>query len=170
MLEVTVFAGGGFFYRDGAIHSICIPPNGHGCRCCSPIPRRRPRRSHFCKSMQSRTLSAIMIANSVPKSGVVVPRPTPARVKAAARSIGQQLAAWRKLQSLTAAQVAERADVARSTLSKIEAGDSGVGFESVLKVARALGVLDALVVATDPYETDLGRARADEALPQRVRR
>jgi len=66
--------------------------------------------------------------------------------------------------------VAERADVARSTLSKIEAGDSGVGFESVLKVARALGVLDALVVATDPYETDLGRARADEALPQRVRR
>jgi hypothetical protein len=30
-------------------------------------------------------------------------------------------------------------------------------------------VLDAIVTATDPYETDLGRARADERLPKRVR-
>lgn len=97
-------------------------------------------------------------------------RPLPVRVRAAASDIGNQFAVWRKLQGLTAAQVAERADVARSTLSKIESGDSGVRFEAILKVARALGVLDALVTATDPYETDLGRARADEALPKRVRR
>jgi hypothetical protein len=32
-----------------------------------------------------------------------------------------------------------------------------------------LGVLDLLVPALDPYETELGRARADQALPQRVR-
>jgi hypothetical protein len=37
-------------------------------------------------------------------------------------------------------------------------------------VARALGVLDRVVGAFDPYETDLGRARADEVLPKRVRR
>jgi hypothetical protein len=41
--------------------------------------------------------------------------------------------------------------------------------QAFLSVARALGVLDAVVTALDPYETDLGRARADEALPKRVR-
>lgn len=96
-------------------------------------------------------------------------RPTPVRVSEAARSVGEQLTAWRKLQSLTAAQVAERAGIARGTLSRIENGDVGVSFEAVLRVARALGVLDAIVRSTDPYETDLGRARADESLPKRVR-
>jgi hypothetical protein len=39
-----------------------------------------------------------------------------------------------------------------------------------LNVARALGILERLVTAVDPYETPFGRARADEALPKRVRR
>ena len=37
-------------------------------------------------------------------------------------------------------------------------------------VAAALGVLDQIVTATDPYETDFGRAHADQQLPQRIRR
>lgn len=96
-------------------------------------------------------------------------RPTSARVRTASAEIGRQLAAWRKLHGLTAAQVAERAGIARSTLSKIEHGDAGVSFQAVLNVARALGILDSIVTATDPYETDVGRARADETLPRRVR-
>jgi transcriptional regulator with XRE-family HTH domain len=89
---------------------------------------------------------------------------------AAAQDIGGQLATWRKLLNLTAAQVADRAGIARGTLSKIEHGDAGVSFAAVLSTCSALGVLDRVVDATDPYETDLGRARADQALPQRVRR
>lgn len=96
-------------------------------------------------------------------------RPVSTRVKAAAASIGEQLVAWRKLQGLTAAQVAERAGIARNTLRRIETGDTGVGLAAFLSVARALGVLEAIVTATDPYETDLGRARADQILPKRVR-
>ncbi|WP_106126076.1 helix-turn-helix domain-containing protein [Pseudosporangium ferrugineum] len=102
-------------------------------------------------------------------AGSNVPRPS-SRVSAAAVSIGEQLLAWRKLHGLTAVQVAERAGISRNTLRRIETGDPGVSFEAFLGVARALGVLDALVAATDPYETDLGRARADEVLPKRVRR
>lgn len=98
-----------------------------------------------------------------------MPRPS-SRVQAAAKSIGEQFVAWRKLQGLTAVQVSERAGISRTTLRRIEAGDSGVGMQAFLSVARALGVLEALVTAMDPYETDLGRARADEALPKRVRR
>lgn len=96
-------------------------------------------------------------------------RPVSPRIKAAATSIGQQLVAWRKLQGLTAAQVADRAGISRNTLRRIETGDAGVGLQAFLSVARVLGLLEALVTATDPYETDLGRARADQTLPQRVR-
>jgi hypothetical protein len=46
---------------------------------------------------------------------------------------------------------------------------AGVGMESVLRIARALGVLDSLVAALDPYATDVGRMRSEEALPERVR-
>lgn len=79
------------------------------------------------------------------------------------------LATWRKLHRLTAQQLAERAGVSRSTLSKLENGDSSVGFDVVLRVARALGVLQRLENALDPLETDLGRARLEQRLPQRIR-
>ncbi len=97
-------------------------------------------------------------------------RPTSVRVVRSAEAIGAQLSAWRRLEGLTAQQVADRAGITRATVAKVEAGDPGVRFGAVLGVARALGVLDRVVEATDPYETDLGRARADEILPRRVRR
>jgi transcriptional regulator with XRE-family HTH domain len=96
-------------------------------------------------------------------------RPLPYAVDAAAREVGQHLATWRKLQRLTAQQLAERAGVSRSTVSKLENGDSSVGFDVALRVCRALGVLQRLEDALDPLDTDVGRARADERLPQRVR-
>lgn len=83
--------------------------------------------------------------------------------------MGTHIAAWRKLQNLTAEQLAERAGITRPTLSKLEAGDLGVTLSTYLNVLRALGQLDRAIEAIDPYETDLGRARADDVLPQRVR-
>jgi transcriptional regulator with XRE-family HTH domain len=97
-------------------------------------------------------------------------RPLPVKVRRSAQEIGNHLVAWRKLQRLTAEQVAERAGTTRTTLRRLEHGDPGVGFDVFLNVARALGQLDRVVEALDPYETDLGRARADQTLPQRVRR
>ena len=97
-------------------------------------------------------------------------RPLPVRVRRAALEVGEHLVTWRKLQNLTAAQVAERAGISRTTLRRLEHGDPAVGFDVFLSVARALGQLDRIAPALDPYETDLGRARADQALPQRVRR
>lgn len=96
-------------------------------------------------------------------------RPVPARTRLGAQRIGEHLTAWRKLQGLTTAQVAERAGVSRGTLRKLEHGETTVGFDVRLNVTRVLGALDRVVESFDPYETDLGRARADEALPKRVR-
>jgi len=87
-----------------------------------------------------------------------------------AGTIGAQLLTWRKLLGLTAEQVADRAGISRNTLRKLEKGDLGVGFEVFLDVARVLGLSEQLNIAFDPYETDFGRARAEQKLPQRVRR
>lgn len=81
-------------------------------------------------------------------------------VSRAARDIGEDFAGWRKVLGLTTVQVAERADITRDTLRKLEHGDPTVSFHVVLRVARALGVLDTLAQALDPLDTDLGRARA----------
>jgi hypothetical protein len=51
---------------------------------------------------------------------------------------------------------------------RLEHGE-GASLENVLRVARALGVLDSLTEAIDPYSTDVGRLRSEEALPERVR-
>lgn len=73
------------------------------------------------------------------------------------------------MRGLTQAQLGDRAGVSRETLGRLENGDGGVSVENLLRVLRALGVLDALPRAIDPYETDIGRLRADEQLPRRVR-
>ncbi len=96
-------------------------------------------------------------------------RPTSQRTVRAARELGAHLTAWRKLQSLTAETVADRAGISRPTLRAVEHGSPTVSMASFLEVARALGALDRVVDALDPYDTDLGRARADELLPRRVR-
>jgi transcriptional regulator with XRE-family HTH domain len=95
--------------------------------------------------------------------------PTPVAVRRASREIGERLATWRRLRGLTAAQVADRAGITRVTLSRLEAGTGGTSLENTLRVARALGIMDELAASVDPYASDIGRLRAGEHLPQRVR-
>lgn len=96
-------------------------------------------------------------------------RSVPARTRRNAQTLGERLVEWRKLQDLTAEQVAQRAGISKPTLWKLEAGEPGVSIGVLLDVARALGITDLLLDAVDPLETDLGKARAGQSLPQRVR-
>ncbi|MGL5406172.1 MAG: helix-turn-helix domain-containing protein [Propionibacteriaceae bacterium] len=97
-------------------------------------------------------------------------RPTPFGTIKAGKSIGAYLAAWRKLQNLPAAVVADRAAISAQTLSRLENGDVHVGLDTVLNVAAALGLRDEIVAAFDPFESEFGRARSDQVLPKRIRR
>lgn len=94
---------------------------------------------------------------------------TPPTVRRALRAVAGDVAVWRKLRGLTQAQLADRAGVSLNTLRRLEGGDGGVSLENVLRILRALGVLDSVPRALDPYETDVGRLRSEERLPQRVR-
>ncbi|WP_105034931.1 helix-turn-helix domain-containing protein [Cryobacterium aureum] len=93
----------------------------------------------------------------------------PSAIIRSAREIGLNFAGWRKILGLTAAQVADRADITRDTLRKLEHGDPTVSFHVVLRVSRALGLLETITMALDPLDTDLGRARAGQLERKRIR-
>jgi transcriptional regulator with XRE-family HTH domain len=102
-------------------------------------------------------------------------RPTSARTRRAAATLGDSLATFRKLQDLTAQQVADRAGITRTTLRRLENGETTVGLDVFLEVSRVLGVLDFVLSGMNPYETALGQALAqrmleeNRSLPKRVR-
>ena len=83
--------------------------------------------------------------------------------------LGEHIHGWRMVLGLTAQQVAERADITRDTLRKIESGNPNVNFNSVAQVLRALGLLDRVVDAVDPLNSDIGRLRADRLTRRRAR-
>jgi transcriptional regulator with XRE-family HTH domain len=98
-----------------------------------------------------------------------MPSRTPIAVQRSLRTLGQHVATWRKLQRITAAQLAERAGITRDTLRSIEYGTGTASSENLFRVLRAIGVMETVVAAADPYSTDIGKLRVDEQLPQRVR-
>ena len=75
------------------------------------------------------------------------------------KRLGANLKSRRIILGLSQDLVAERADVSRSTLMRLEAGEGGK-VEHLMTVASVLGIADDLISSLDPLNTDLGRARA----------
>jgi transcriptional regulator with XRE-family HTH domain len=98
-----------------------------------------------------------------------VSKTTPLPVRRAQRSLADSIATWRKLRGLTQSQLAERADVSRGVIRRLEAADGGVSVENLLRISRALGIQDHLIEALDPLASDIGRLRSEQDLPRRVR-
>lgn len=73
--------------------------------------------------------------------------------------LGTQLRDWRIILGLSQELVAERANISRATVIKMEQGTGGK-LETFLAVAKILGITDRIMEAVDPLNTDLGRARA----------
>lgn len=96
-------------------------------------------------------------------------QPLPPPLRRALRALAEDVATWRKLRGLTQAQLADRSGVSVNTLNRLEGGDGGVSTENLLRVLRGLGILESLTRALDPYESDIGRLRSDQRLPDRVR-
>jgi transcriptional regulator with XRE-family HTH domain len=94
---------------------------------------------------------------------------SPLPVRRALRSVADNISTWRRLRGLTQAQLAERAGTSRGVVRRLEAADGGISAENLLRVLRALGIAELLTDALDPIRSDIGRLRADEDLPVRVR-
>jgi transcriptional regulator with XRE-family HTH domain len=83
--------------------------------------------------------------------------------------LGENLTRWRKLQGLSASQLAERSHVTRETLRVLETGTGAPRLDSVLAVLTALGIANTVVASTDPWNSTAGRALMDEEVGMRSR-
>lgn len=97
-------------------------------------------------------------------------RPVSPVIMRATRQIGEHLSTWRRIEGITAAELASRAGVSVDTVSRAEHGDPSVGMGKVLAMARVLDVMPQVIEAFDPASTEMGRMRLVQAIPKRVRR
>lgn len=98
-----------------------------------------------------------------------MPTRTPIAVARAQREIAANLDLARRQQRITVELLAERAGVSVPTLRRLL--NEGLGsLDTFLRVARIVGLLEGVVAASDPLNTPIGRLRADEDTPKRVRR
>lgn len=94
---------------------------------------------------------------------------TPIPVSRAMRTIAANLNLARRQQRITLDLLAERANLSVPTVRRLLNEGAGT-FENFLRVARILGLLQGVEDATDPLNTPIGRARAEQDVPKRVRR
>jgi DNA-binding XRE family transcriptional regulator len=100
------------------------------------------------------------------KTAVVLPLP----VMRALRKLGHDIKDARRRRRIPAAIAAQRASIARSTLVKVEKGDSGVAIGSYATVLFVLGMADRLAELADPKHDAVGLQLEEEHLPQRIHR
>jgi len=84
-------------------------------------------------------------------------------------SIGRSIRAARIARDITAADLAARARVSRSTITRIERGDPGVAMGSWVMVLEQLGLLHAFRDALDPERDAKGEFVRSTRARQRAR-
>ena len=93
----------------------------------------------------------------------------PATVKRSLTKLGADLATARRKRGLTAAAVAERMGVSKSTYLRVEKGDPTVMLGVYAMALFVLGFGDAIRDLVDSSRDDAGLMLDEERLPKRVR-
>ncbi|MGH8210003.1 MAG: helix-turn-helix domain-containing protein [Steroidobacteraceae bacterium] len=97
------------------------------------------------------------------------PHYPPAAVHRTLRKLGGDIRDARRRRRLPMAVVAERAFTSRSTLQRVEEGDSNVGIGIYAAVLNALGLLNGMGELADITHDTVGQALATAELPARAR-
>lgn len=85
------------------------------------------------------------------------------------KEVGRRIASLRLLRNLTQSQLAESADVSRSTIRRLEAGEA-VTLETYIRVVEALGTgVDLEAMLPDPSVRPVDRVRLQGQERQRAR-
>lgn len=97
-------------------------------------------------------------------------KPTlPIPVRRALRNLGEDMKNARRRRRISTALMAERANISRTTLAKIEKGDAGVSLGNYATVLFILGLVNRLSELVDISQDHLGQDLEDENLPKRIR-
>lgn len=93
----------------------------------------------------------------------------PLSVKRGLRKLGADIRAARLRRRIPMALMAERVNITRTTLTKVEKGDSGVSLGVYATVLFVLGMIDRLADLADIRQDEVGFALEEERLPKRIR-
>lgn len=93
----------------------------------------------------------------------------PIPVIRALHKLGQDINDARKRRRITIELMAERANVSRATIAKIQKGDSSTSLGAYASVLFVLGMTERLNTLVDATHDLIGRRLEDEKLPKRVR-
>lgn len=83
--------------------------------------------------------------------------------------LGRDIHDARRRRRLPAALFAERASISRTTLHKVERGDTGVSAGAYAKVLFVLGMERRLADLVDPQHDTVGLELEKDRLPKRIR-
>jgi transcriptional regulator with XRE-family HTH domain len=102
------------------------------------------------------------------KIAMPTPHNPPAAVRRALSKLGADIHDARRRRRLPMSVVAERAFTSRSTLQRVEAGDTSVSVGIYAGVLQALGLLEGLSKVADISNDSVGQALSSAALPKHV--
>ena len=100
---------------------------------------------------------------------VNVKRKEPIPLTRALRKLGRDIRDARRRRRIPTEILAERSTMSRTTLYRIERGDSTVSFGAYATVLFSLGLLDRLADIADARFDAVGREIEEEHLPKRIR-
>lgn len=91
------------------------------------------------------------------------------RVERVLKKLGNDIRDARRRRAITMQVMADRMNVTRVTLTRVERGDARVSMGNYAMALYILGKADALEMLIDRTNDPLGLDLMDERLPQRVR-
>lgn len=95
--------------------------------------------------------------------------PLPLPVKRTLAKLGEDIRVARLRRRISATLMAQRAFITRTTLAKVEKGDSGVSLGIYATVLFILGLNARLEELADSSRDELGLQLEEERLPKRIR-
>ena len=94
--------------------------------------------------------------------------PLPLPVRRVLRKLGADIRAARLRRRIQTAVMADRVQVSRPTLWKLEQGDPSVGIGAYATALYVLGMVDRLADVADIAHDPVGQQLASESLPRRI--
>lgn len=95
--------------------------------------------------------------------------PMPLPVGRALRKLGADIRDARRRRRIQTSVMADRLQVSRPTLHKLEAGDPSVSMGAYATALYVLGLVDRVAALADLAQDPVGRQLASEDLPLRIR-
>lgn len=87
----------------------------------------------------------------------------------ALRQLGSDISLARRRRRISTTSMAERADISRATLSKIEKGDQSVSIGAYVSVLMILGFEGRLGGLASAEEDEIGLVLEADRIPKRIR-